>query len=276
MSFEVKVIADSITPYHSARLTTLQCTYPRIIHSELMTHRMFSRNASSSRAIPLSKMIKAVQDNPFLPVHWGRNQSGMSAREELGPEEQAEAKEIWLYMRDQAVAGALSLEEVGLHKQIANRALETWAWITVIITATDWNNFYVQRTHEDAQPEIQHLAKLMRDVYASAVPEELAMGAWHMPYLQREDYVLTGGHLESLRKISVARCARVSYLTQEGTRDHAKDLELYERLRSGGANGHWSPFEHVATPSPTLDYSGNFRGWHQYRKQFTVENQQVN
>jgi thymidylate synthase ThyX len=237
-----------------------------------MTHRVFSRNAASSRAIPIRTMIEAVRSEPAFPLWWGRNQSGMQAHEELDPEAQALAEAEWRRALDDALAHAerLAAKDINLHKQLVNRILEPFAWITVIISATEWANFFTQRTHEDAQPEIKHIAELMFHAYRGSTPRALEFGAWHTPLiLADEESALP---LEERLRISVARCARVSYLTHDGARDHAKDIALFDRLVEGGANGHWSPFEHVATPLTTADaWSGNFRGWEQFRKRFPQE-----
>lgn len=272
--FNAKVLADSIAD-HGVRLTTLEITYPRFIHSELMTHRAFSRNAASSRAVPIAKVIEQVKTNPAMPVWWGKQQPGMQAVEQLTGAELEQAQAEWLAARDHAVVRAQRMASTNLHKQITNRILEPWVWITVIVTATDWANFFALRAHPDAQPEIQHLAGLMQSAIEESTPALRTLGFdsigdWHLPLIQADEIENTP--LEELRKISVARCARVSYLTHDGVRDHAKDLELYERLLNGSGNGHWSPFEHVATPLGVADqYSGNFRGWFQFRKQFDNE-----
>ncbi len=271
MPFSARVLLDSVSPA-GVRLTTMEARYPRFIHSEVLTHRHFSRNSGSSRALPVRKMIDAVRTDPAMPVWWGRNQAGMQAREELDEDARAFAQAEWQRALDDALAHAerLAAADVNLHKQLVNRILEPFAWITVIITATEWANFFTQRTHEDAQPELKHIAGLMLAAYRASGPRALALDDWHTPLiLADEEAVLP---LEQRLKISVARSARVSYLSHEGSRDHAKDIELYERLVGGGANGHWSPFEHVATPlaSPGA-WSGNFRGWEQFRKRFAQE-----
>jgi thymidylate synthase ThyX len=140
----------------------------------------------------------------------------------------------------------------------------------MLVTSSEWNNFFCQRLHADAQPEIQALAKKMFTAYHESMPTTLALGEWHLPLIQSDEQHLD---IETLKKVSVARCARISYLTHDNVRDIAKDLELFERLLNGGANGHWSPTEHVATPllNPH-EFSGNFRGWHQFRKEFLTEN----
>jgi thymidylate synthase ThyX len=271
MGFSARVLLDSQSPA-GVRLTTMEVRYPRFIHSELMTHRVFSRNAASSRAIPIRKMIDAVRSEPAMPTWWGRNQSGMQAEVELDAAEQELAQAEWRRALEDALAHAerLASSEINLHKQLVNRLLEPFAWITVIITATEWANFFTQRTHADAQPELKYAAELMLAAYRASTPRPLALGEWHTPLIQPdEENTLT---LEERQKISVARSARVSYLSHDGTRDHAKDLELYARLVGGGANGHWSPFEHVATPFAEADrWSANFRGWEQFRKRFPQE-----
>ena len=250
----------------------METRYPRFIHAELMTHRVFSRNSSSSRAVPIKKMIDAVRQDPAVPIWWGRNQSGMQANTEIDATSQALAEAEWRRALDDALAHAerLSSSEINLHKQLVNRILEPFAWITVIITATEWSNFFTLRTHEDAQPELQRIAKLMLDEYRNSTPRVLGIGDWHTPLILPDEEATLP--LDDRLKISVARSARVSYLTHDGARDHAKDIELYERLLGGGSSGHWSPFEHVATPlADGSAWSGNFRGWEQYRKRFAQE-----
>jgi thymidylate synthase ThyX len=270
MAFSARILLDSRSP-SGARLTTLEVRYPRFIHSEMMTHRVFSRNAASSRAIPIKKMIAAAREEPALPVYWGRNQTGMSAREAVAPDVETAARAEWQTALDDALRHAerLAAQDIDLHKQLVNRLLEPFAWITVIITATEWANFFTQRCHPDAQPEIKHIADMMLAEYRASIPAPVPLGCWHLPLIQDDERALPE---EQLCKLSVARCARVSYLTHDGRRDRAKDLELYERLVEGGANGHWSPFEHVATPTPDAECrSANFIGWEQYRKRFPQE-----
>ena len=217
-------------------------------------------------------MIDAVRAEPAMPLWWGRNQSGMQAREELDAAAQALAQAEWRRALDNALGTAerLAGADINLHKQLVNRILEPFAWITVIVTATEWANFFTQRTHPDAQPELKHVAELMLAAYQAGAPRPLGVGDWHTPLIQPDEEAVLP--LDLRLKISVARSARISYLSHEGVRDHAKDLELFERLLGGGANGHWSPFEHVATPLPDPQrWSGNFRGWEQFRKRFPAE-----
>jgi len=275
MSFVAKIILDSLNPHNGIRLTTMELTYPRFIHQEIMTHRLFSRNAASSRAIPIEKTIKAVKENPAMPVSWGKNRKGMSATKEI--QEIAAAQDTWLAARDKAVGATEQLAALGLHKQVVNRILEPFVWMTIICSATNWSNFFALRDHPDAQPEISHLARLIKSVQSNATPVERE---WHLPFIQEDEQDLP---LEVKQKVSTARCARVSYLTHDGKRSLEKDLELHDRLLKGSGFGHWSAFEHVAKATnlmgtyPDFTYEhlkwfvrpiwcGNFQGWIQYRK----------
>ncbi len=261
---EAKIIADSISQTN-ARLTTFQLVYPRMVHAELMTHRVFSRNASSSRAIPVAKIIQQVIDNPAMPVYWGKNQKGMQAKEELTGEALEQAKTIWLAARDAAVVEARKLVEIDLHKQIANRILEPWHHIHVVVTATDFDNFFALRCHPDAQPEIKVLAEQMADLFYANRPSELAQGMWHLPYVSTIGGMYVPASDKSLIKASVARCARVSYMTHDNKNPTLeKDVELHDQLLK---SKHFSPFEHQGTPliNPN-EMSANFRGWVQYRQ----------
>ncbi len=263
-----KIVCDS-TNSLGKRITTFVCTYNRFIHSELMTHRAFSRNAASSRAIPVSKMIKAIEDNPALPIWWGKNEPGMQANAELSPELKKQALEIWLESAKFEVAQTRRLVDIGLHKQVANRILEPYAHITTIITATEWGNFFNLRVHKDAQPEFQELAKQMLICYKNSIPKFLKAGEWHLPFTDK--FISGDLTTEQLMKITTARCARVSYLTFEGDINPEKDYELHDGLMN---NGHMSPFEHVAQSTDTNERYGNFIGWKQYRKTLPNENRE--
>lgn len=287
MTIEAKIIADSISPA-GIRLTTFQLRYPRFIHAELMTHRLFSRNASSSRAIPVKKMIEDLRRDPAMPIYWGSNKPGMQAGEELTGSDLEVAKKRWLYAMNRAIGTAEDLIELGLHKQIANRILEPWAHINVVLTATSFENFYALRRHSDAQPEIKDLADKMWLAQNQSTPKELEPGEWHLPFIRADERYYNDSPstkaqadhiLETLKKVSVARCARVSYLTHDGRPTTVEeDLALYERL-VGGAPLHASPAEHQATPDsrwpPNFGQPrrwkhehehGNFTGWRQLRK----------
>ena len=268
MSFAATILTDSVTPT-GHRLTTFQITFPRIVLAEFNTHRMLSRNSASSRAIPIKKMIERVENNPYIPTHWGSNKPGMQAGEEI--ENPETAKKFWLVARDHAISMATGLDTISVHKQTVNRLLEPFMWHTVIVTATEWMNFFNLRCHKDAHPDISTIAHIMLFLYNDDNPKLLDYGEWHMPFTTEDD--CTNIDDDTLKKLSIARCARVSYLTHDGERDIPADLKLYDRLLSGG---HMSPFEHVARPLDPeglceLKLQGNFLGWAQYRKMIPGE-----
>jgi thymidylate synthase ThyX len=292
---EAKIVCDSLAP-SGVRLTTFVLTYPRFIHSEFMTHRMFSRNASSSRAIPVKKQIQMIIDNPAIPLAFTKNQKGMQGGEILDSNAHQIAVAAWLEGRDRAVEIAQKLVDIEVHKQYANRVLEPYAHITVVCTATDYDNFFALRCHPDAQPEIHALADQMYGQYYLNKPKQLEEGEWHLPFVNepapkstffsemgepKRDESGTSWNLQmgwkldddNLIKQSVARCARVSYLNHDGTQTTLEqDLGLYDRLLSGNPI-HASPAEHQAMALDDPEFrSGNFRSFIQYRKTLKNEN----
>jgi thymidylate synthase ThyX len=278
-----KIVADSIAP-SGIRLTTFVLTYPRFAHSEVMTHRVFSRNASSSRAIPVKKQIQDVIDNPAIPIAFTKNQKGMQGGEILSGIAHDAAVATWMQARDEAVKMAQQLYDINVHKQYVNRILEPFAHITVVLSGTEFTNWFALRYHEMALPEMQELAKQMWELYSTNKPEELSTGSWHLPFISEEDTMNTLHELgtinsteewdNALIKRSVAKCARVSYLNHDGTKTSLKqDLELYDRLL-GSSPVHASPAEHQAMAIGDSNVkSGNFSGWIQYRQ--TIKGQNV-
>jgi thymidylate synthase ThyX len=266
---EARIIADSLSPA-GTRLPTFVCVYPRFIHSEVMTHRVFSRNAASSRAIPVQKMIERILAEPAMPVSWGKNQKGMQANEDVCPEVAAQAVGVWNDAMKDAVKHAQRLVALGIHKQIANRVVEPYAHMTTVITATEFENFFALRADPEAQPEFQVLAYEMLQAYLASEPRKLAAGEWHLPFADK--YVGDGLTLTQLLKISTARCARVSYLNFEGDFAYEKDYKVHDNLL---ASGHMSPFEHAAVAEREMVRSGNFVGFTQYRKMIVGENRQL-
>lgn len=285
MTIEAKIICDSVGP-NNVRLTTYVLKYPRFIHSEFMTHRMFSRNASSSRAIPFEKQVDMIIADPAMPLEFRENKRGMQAGEAVA--DQDKCKKIWLEAMQRAVEQAYALADKGVHKQYVNRLLEPFAHISVVLTATEYSNFFALRHHSMAQPEIAELAKLMWKEYQNNTPIPLGPGQWHLPFVsitEQHNHFAEGGiSWEPLIKASVARCARVSYLTHEGKEpSKEEDFKLYDRLL-GSQPIHASPAEHQAQARESSyegaiewhltknEFSGNFRGWIQYRKTLLNEN----
>lgn len=272
MSPGARVIADSIgiaDDRSTYRVTTMEVVCHRFVLAEFNTHRAFSRNSASSRAIPFKRQVERVIEDPAIPLVFPAEQRGMQGGEPLAGAALAAARGRWLLARDMAVANATSLSEMGVHKSVVNRLLEPFMWHTIVVTSTEWDNFFKQRCSSLAQPEIQAIAYAMRDALDASEPDVLDDDQWHMPYLDPETILEVMDRepdgLGALRGVSAARCARVSYLTQDGRRDYTEDLKLYERLVTADPP-HWSPLEHVCRPC--FDFyppPGNLRGFVQLR-----------
>lgn len=267
--YSVVILADSVTE-QGDRLTTIEATYPRIIHAEMMTHRMFSRNAGSSRAIPSKKLRKQVWENPFIPRYIGKNQAGMQAKEELQGWRRWAFVKVWVAAAMFACFVSWCLEHLGGHKQLANRVLEPFQWYTAIFSATEWTNFFGLRCHPDAQPEIQVIATMIRDAREASVPKLLKPGEWHLPITPDIEKLAEEEKrpIEEICQIATGRVCRVSYETHLGKRDPNADVALYEKLVG---DGHMSPLEHIATPSGDREFRGNFKGFTQLRKMIPHE-----
>lgn len=272
--FNAKIIADSKNA-HGNRITTMIVTFPRIILAEFNTHRMFSRNSASSRAIPFERMLKSVDENPFIPLRWMRDHRGMQGDSYFTDKDmigQFRAIDIceskWLQAREYATTQAVMLNKIGVTKQFINRLLEPFMWHTVIVTATEWENFFALRVNNQAEIHMQHIAQMMLDEYNRSEPKLLQPGEWHIPF---------GEHAGNSIKIATAMCARVSYTTIESEIQRSdKDVELHDKLLNAG---HMSPFEHCAIAMNEIDYhppyngwSANFHGFVQYRKTLQNEN----
>lgn len=273
------VIADSIGTKTAPRLTTVQVTLHRYVLAELNTHRMFSRNFRSSRAVPVKKLLEEVRTNPAMPLHWGANQKGMQASKECDTfvevgqfKAQCSREAAWQLAMHRAAEMAEAFSEAGYHKQIVNRLLEPFLWVHGVITSTNWSNFFALRCHPDAQPEMRALADAIFLAMVNSEPTRLQQGEWHLPYvLPGEDAESNGWHPNTPIALSVARCARVSYKTADGrTPDVAEDLALYDRL-VGSVPLHASPAEHQATPATNAQHAEKLGGnlgnlWVQFRK----------
>lgn len=289
MTITAKIIADSISE-NNKRITTLQLRYPRFIHAEFMSHRAFSRNASSSRAIPVERMIEDVQSDTAMPIHWGANQKGMQADhendnlihipgisifyDEDGLLEPITAEQAWIGSRDNAIRSARGFAAAGYHKQVVNRLLEPFMHINVVVTATEWLNFFALRNHPAAQPEIKELAIQIQQAMDNSTPSITRIGDWHLPYVSVDDKVKLAieygeRSIDIALKLSIARCASVSYMTVDGqpmTIERAADL-CDKLLKQSPI--HASPAEHQATPWSSFsgaDVASNFQQWVQCRK----------
>jgi thymidylate synthase ThyX len=293
------VIADSVvrSVYGSYRITTLAVDVPRMVLAEFNTHRALSRNSASSRAIPARRIIERVNTHPLTPAKFPLGHKGMQASEWAVEGDGLYERLIsqWHVSRDTAVASVNGLLALNASKQIANRILEPWLITKVLVTATDWENFIALRANPGAQYEMMVVAEMILDLLNSSNPIELQGGEWHVPFGDRVDRVrlaelLSAGQYsglaidEAVRRIAIARCARVSYFNFDGPDDYQADLSLFDKLRD---NGHMSPFEHVAMAMSHDDFElfkhvvggksvhgrcGNLQGFRSYRSQIPTEN----
>lgn len=288
MPITAKILADSINSKGN-RITTFEVEFHRFVLAEFNTHRMISKNFASSRAITVKRSLELIKENTAFPVHWGKNESGMSAREECSTMLSADSEfsgytreEWWSEARDMAILHANEFDKKGYHKQIVNRLVENFSYVKGVVTATEYANFFWLRDHEAAQPEIAELAKKMRQEYDNSTPVLLNDGEWHVPYYndgvwkQSDDMSLSNA-----LKLSSSCCAQVSYRRLNESLEKA--TELYDRLL-GDDRKHASPFEHQATPisknnryemwEPGVTHmdawgnywSGNLQGYVQHRQ----------
>lgn len=282
MTVEAKVIADSVSEAGD-RLTTFEVSMHRFILPQFNTYREFSRNGASSRAIPARLALERVMEDPAFPVSWPHDQPGMQGGDDLAGDDLAEVQalftrchklitdEVGEYLAEHPVASSR------VHKSVLSRLVEPWMWQRAIVSSTGWQNFFDQRCSSRsplAQPEIQLLADAMLVAFEGSVPKPVSAGGWHLPYITDDDKawavvhaVRSGvGWIVLLKRLSAARCARVSFLTHDGRRDPELDLDLYGRLVAPRPM-HASPLEHVATPATVgvEHHLGNFSGWNQLR-----------
>lgn len=280
MDYGVRILADSIGP-HEVRLTTFELRYPRAaVHEDFLTHRDFSRNGSSSRAMPVEAMIARAD---WRPEEWGRNRKGMGAEDVLTGDVVFQADNAWASARWHAVANARELMRLGVAKEDANLLLRPFEWIDVVVSSTRWRNWFFQRADEatgKARRQIKRVADGMRDLLISESPVFLEPGRWHLPYVTAEELAGVCAGTVDRREAAYAsamRCARVSYAKHDGT--HATIAEdaaaCKAKMRD---NHHWSPMEHPAEcldpdtgGEPIYDWGNYDAGWLQLRKRHPEE-----
>lgn len=276
-------------------ISSYELEYPRIVHSEFLTHRVFSKNSASSRAIPVKSNLALLENEIAYPVRWGENQAGMQDKGVNSPNAD-KAKEIWDRAAESAKGYAAELQALNMHKQIPNRLLEPFSHMKVVLTFTEYSNWKELRKHKDADPTIASLAEALDVEYNKAMDTAMLLypGEFHVPYIDRvrgtEGIIYSTGEDDTSKeildpgqalKVSASCCAQVSYRKNDTSLSKAMDL-FYKLILSRPA--HASPVEHQATPiecSPSQDswplgithkdrygnyWSGNFKGWIQHRQ----------
>jgi len=242
----VRVVADSLNTGTSGRFSTVLIeNFPKCLLAELNTHRQLVRNTASSRAMPGAKMRDIVDSNTYVPT-WTGNQPGMSGNESADLDRQALEYEWFMHIED-ALRTHQALLDEGAHKQEANRLLDSFVRIPVLLSGTDWDNFLTLRTALSTTPDFREIACEIRDALAASVPKQVdalkPFFNWHIPFESDIDPDLG---LEDKLKVSVAKCARISYHNMKSADIH-KDLELFDRLLE---SKHLSCFEHISMAAP--------------------------
>ena len=290
------VIANSVSAISGEEIVTFLVDFPRFILPEFNTHRVISKNGASSRAIPVAKSIETLFANPFTPIHFGQNKAGMTADNEVDKDTKRMAKFEWDFAARNAIDSAKTLNNLGIHKQVTNRVLEPFSYMRMVVTATEWDNFFWLRLHEDADPHINELARVMLFALQESIPTELQHGDYHVPFFGEGFWTPAiearyGVTAQQAIEHSMSCCAQTSYrkldMSAEKTEDIIKKL-------FGGARAHSSCAEHQASPMavPMLNlipseyliadyiqvmpeathldrhgnfWSNNFKHWSQYR-----------
>ena len=293
-----RVVAASQSAYCDTKMTTFEIEFPRFILAEVNTHCMLEKNAASSRAIPVAKMLENLKENHATPIHWGKNQAGMVADKEVDAEIAQKAKELWESAFATVDGICYEMIDLGIHKQVANRLNEPFQIVKMVISGTEWNNFFYLRMHEDADPHFQELARCMYEAASKAEYETLYEDEWHVPYVRTyreangKRYYLdnNGDYISAFtaRQVSASCCAQVSYRKCDDSIEKAE--AVFDKLNIGSKTkpAHASPTTHQATPMnlPTdvktrpdmwpegvthIDryydcWSGKLKNWIQFRK----------
>ena len=252
------ILADSLNTATGDRLTTfLLPRFPKCLLAELNTHRVFSRSAASSRAIPVKKMVERIYEDPYFPS-FRKNKRGMQG-ESLHESVKIKAERFWNIAMSEAIECAIELDELGVHKDMANRLLEPFMRVPVVVSSTEWENFFDLRCSPMANPDFEEVAREMEESRLTNIPWHLDPGQWHIPFKPEDENEL----LRQLER-SAACAARTSYANHDGTEpNYEKDKALHDMLLK---EKHMSPFEHQAVAMTwEKDWCKNFRGFRQYR-----------
>lgn len=303
MTVKVDFIQGSTSFFNKdTPITTLVCEYPRAIHAQLLTHRVFSKNSSSTRAVPIKKAIKNVKANPAKYI-WTENQSGMQGAVITDPDKLFKINSAY----EMAMLAACSFTEIlglpedeqglNVHKQNAGRLIEPYQNIRICLTSTEWDNWDWLRNDADAQGEIKELAQAIHQAKIDNAHKYLVLGAdeWHLPFINRTSnpktldieyfHPLTSKQLtlEQAKNLSMSLCAQISFRNADYSDE--KTNTVIQRLFTGNKI-HASPSEHQAAPinHPSFTnseywpegvthidrignyWSGNFKHWIQLRQ----------
>lgn len=261
------VVVDSIEYVGEEEVFDISVSsdYHNFLANGITVHNCFSRNASSSRAVPVERTIQNILNDPWVPSDVYKNCKGMQGKDIVNEDDYDIFCEEWQDAAFKAIEVAHKMIDNGFHKQHINRILEPFTKIKVIVTATEWSNFFDLRLSPDADPEIQNLAKAIK-MAMEAVSNTYSYindhGGRTLPYVNVDEMDAIDD-LRILTLISAARCARVSYLNHDGSKpDILKDLALAKRLLG---SRHMTPFEHQCRQVYDTGFNYNLRDFQSAR-----------
>lgn len=252
-----KVIAHSKSAVTGKELITFEWEYPRIILSEVNTHKALNKNASSSRAIPVSTINDQVRNFPSMPVRFGKKNSGM---QDAGAHDERvwfkgepfSPEEFWQHAANMVADISEAYDVAGYAKQVCNRWTEPAQRMKQVVTGTEFNNFFWLRDHHMADPTIEALAKAAKKALEESTPVVLQPGDWHVPYFMNGFWLKDWNSvsLEDALTISASCTAQVSYRKLDDTMEKARGVVARLNLQGEEPDQpvHASPLEHQATP----------------------------
>lgn len=283
-TIQAEIIADSVWPIigHNKRLTTFKLVVPHSVLGHLVRHRAFSLSVASNRALRSSSVMDTLN---YIP-DWRTAQKGMQPAEFINDKNKRDYLDDIVYTLKNYTSEYVN-EMVNKHnvaKELTNRYLAPFQLVTVLVTSSEYSNFFNLRDHQDAQYDTQIVARKMKKLLEENTPTYLERGEWHLPFIsygEAKDNTI----IEQIAA-SVARCARTSYKlpNSENRSDIISDIRLFNKLITPPI--HASPLEHVATPLRMSDiyasilpedktlnsaFYGNTYGWVQLRKLFEFD-----
>lgn len=266
--YSAKIVLDSYSNITEARCTTLEFTMPKWLVAEFNTHRMTAKNSASSRAIPTSKLIEAIEYHPVVPIDFREKNTGMTADALVNEQDLQLLYEEWIGASKDMLARVKRMLAIGkgVDKQRVNRLLEPFMWTTVVATATEWENFFTLRDHEAAQPEFGLIASIANQLYRLNEPQILVAGEWHLPYVTMEEeasLIKEGVPAYQIALASAARVSRVTYVKQDTKYSFDEEVQKGIKLAK---DRHMSPLDQVAMATNSRNFFGHSYSFKPLRK----------
>ncbi len=262
-----RIVADSVSSVTGDRLTSMEVSIPRTLLPYLLNEASVSRSFTDVLDQPVADNMRSLADEPAVPIYWPAHTILAQPAHPLRTPKAHTARQTWLRARDEAVACAETLTEVGVHHTITNRLLEPFLVQRVLLSSTEWRGLLKLRhkqlgTDPLVQAELTEVIDLMRRLLDKNVPEPLALGQWHLPYLR--GFELKTLPAKQAIEVSVARC-HTGLNPEQDLFNIEADLDVFRALRYA-SQPVLTPMGHVCTPAAQSEHPlGVLRGWHQYR-----------